>query len=86
MSVTERGEYFVVQVPAQSLESASAVTEDLNLQYGEYGGRVAELVLVLLNPDVVRAVVDVDGPVLRAQPHGRLSTFNFQFSFKIQKY
>ena len=30
---------------------------------------MAELVLVLLDPDVVRAVVDVDGAVLGAQPH-----------------
>ena len=36
---------------------------------------MTELVLVLLDPDVVRAVVDVDSPVLRAQPHCRLTTF-----------
>ena len=33
---------------------------------------MAELVLVLLDSDVVSAVVDVDGPVLCPEPHGGL--------------
>ena len=47
----------------------------VQVQNGQDWGGVAELVLVLLDPDVVRAVVDVDSPVLRAQPHCRLTTF-----------
>ena len=35
---------------------------------------MTELVLVLLYSDVVGAVVDVDGAVLRAEPHGRLGS------------
>ena len=37
--------------------------------YGEDGRVVDELVLVLLDADVVRAVVDVHVAVLCAQPH-----------------
>ena len=33
---------------------------------------MTELVLVFLNSNVVRAVVHMDGPVLRSQPHRRL--------------
>ena len=44
----------------------------LHLQNRKYRGRVTELVLVFLNSNVVCAVVHMDGPVLRSQPHRRL--------------
>ena len=56
-----------------------------NLQNSEYGSRVTELVLVLLDPDVVSAVVDVDCPVLSPQPHGGLELNVNQWCKSIHK-
>ena len=63
----------------------------LYLQYREYRSGVTELVFVFLNSNVVRAVVDMDRPVLCAQPHRRLRGIVLtlpplsQFSLNIQK-
>ena len=46
----------------------------IHSQNAQDRGRVHELLLVLLDADVVGAVVDVNVAVLRPQPHGRLET------------
>jgi hypothetical protein len=50
-----------------------------NSQYSENGSRVKELFLVLLDSDVVGAVVHVDVTVLSTQPHGGLDQKEYIF-------